>query len=35
MKSIAQRVQAALNSAQDLSSPCISLCRMREADGLC
>jgi predicted Fe-S protein YdhL (DUF1289 family) len=35
MKSMAQRAQAALACARDLPSPCVSLCRMREADGLC
>jgi predicted Fe-S protein YdhL (DUF1289 family) len=35
MKTMAQRAQAALASAHDLPSPCISLCRMRAGDGLC
>ncbi len=35
MKTMQDRAADALAVRHDLPSPCISLCRMRESDGLC
>lgn len=35
MKTLQERAADAMAVPHDLPSPCISVCRMREADGLC
>ena len=35
LKSLAHRARLALATAQDLPSPCVSVCRMNPQDGLC
>ena len=35
MKPMQERAAAAMAVQHDVPSPCISLCRMRESDGLC